>query len=173
MPLRGVGWPLNLNPVLTLGLLAGFFSSLAWKTTKHATGDLDEKNSHICWTLFWAAGFGHYLAEVAQIFRNRQLVRTILVPPTVLLLLYGFALNPEFQNLKVGITDYSNSSASREFEVFDQSDAFVISQYYASGPAMTDALAKGSLTVGITIPPEYGRHCLWAHSPSAGGSTTL
>jgi len=45
-------------------------------------------------------------------------------------LLLWLCSESEFQNLKVGITDYSNSSASREFiEVFDQSDAFVISQY--------------------------------------------
>jgi len=30
---------------------------------------------------------------------------------------------------------------------------------------MTDAFKKGSLTVGITIPPDLRRHCLWAHSP--------
>jgi ABC-2 type transport system permease protein len=117
---------------------------------------MKKKFTHLLDTILGSRFWALFGKEVAQIFRNRQLVRTILVPPTALLLLYGFALNPEFQNLKVGITDYSNSSASREFiEVFDQSDAFVISQYYASGPAMTDALAKGSLTVGITIPPEF------------------
>ncbi len=101
---------------------------------------------------FWAL-FGK---EVAQIFRNRELVRIILVPPTALLLLYGFALNPEFENLKVGITDYSNSSASREFiEVFHQTDAFAVNQYYADQKAMAADLAKGSLTVSITIPPEF------------------
>ncbi len=101
---------------------------------------------------FWAL-FGK---EVAQMLRNPELLRIILLPPTVMLILFGFAMNPEFENLKIGITDYSNSSASREFiEVFKQTDAFVVSQYYAERDAMTDALAKGSLTVGITIPPEF------------------
>lgn len=101
---------------------------------------------------FWAL----FSKEVAQIFRNRQLVIQILLPPTVFLILFGFSLNPEFENLKVGITDYSNSSASREFiEVFNQTDAFVLSQYYADQQAMTDALANGQLTVGVTIPPEF------------------
>jgi len=94
--------------------------------------------------------------EVAQMLRNPELLRIILVPPTVMLVLFGFAMNPELENLKVGITDYSNSRASREFiEVFKQTNAFVVSQYYADQDAMTDALAKGSLTVGITIPPEF------------------
>jgi len=101
---------------------------------------------------FWAL----FSKEVVQIFRNRQLVFQLLLPPTVFLILFGFALNPEFENLKVGITDYSNSRASREFiEVFNQTDAFVVSKYYADQQAMTDDLMTGQLTVGIAIPPEF------------------
>lgn len=101
---------------------------------------------------FWAL----FQKELAQIFRNRQLVIQLLVPPTVFLTLFGFALSPDFQNLKVGITDYSHSRTSREFiEVFKQTDAFAISQYYANQQQMIDDLATGKLTVGITIPPEF------------------
>lgn len=101
---------------------------------------------------FWAL----FSKEVAQIFRNRELVRILLLPPTVFLILFGLALNPDFENLKVGITDYSNSRASREFiEVFDQTDAFAVSQYYADAQAMAADLATGKLIVGVTIPPEF------------------
>jgi ABC-2 type transport system permease protein len=101
---------------------------------------------------FWAL----FKKEFAQILRNRQLVIQLLVPPTVFLMLFGFALNPDFQDLKVGITDYSNSRASREFiEIFNQTNAFVISQYYANEKQMTADLSTGKLTVGITIPPEF------------------
>jgi ABC-2 type transport system permease protein len=94
--------------------------------------------------------------EFAQIFRNRQLLIQLLLPPTVFLILFGFALNPEFENLQVGITDYSNSRASREFvEIFNQTDAFVVSRYYASQQQMATDLATGNLTVGMTIPPEF------------------
>jgi ABC-2 type transport system permease protein len=115
------------------------------------------------------AGFTNYLdrlfgnrflalvgKEVAQILHNRQLLIQLLVPPTVFLILFGLALNPTFENLKVGITDYSQSRYSREFmELFQQTDAFVISQYYADQQEMLSDLAKGDLTVGITIPPEF------------------
>lgn len=101
---------------------------------------------------FWAL----FCKEVAQIFRNHQMVIQILMPPTVFLILFGFSLNSEFQNLRVGITDYSNSSASRGLvEVFNQTDAFVVSQHYGDQSVMTDALQTGQLTVGITIPPEF------------------
>lgn len=101
---------------------------------------------------FWAL----FQKEFAQIFRNRQLVIQLLVPPTVFLMLFGFALNPKFENLKVGITDYSRSSATREFiELFNQTDAFTISHYYAEQKDMIADLSTGKLTVGITIPPEF------------------
>ncbi|MBP5974407.1 ABC transporter permease [Brasilonema sp. CT11] len=101
---------------------------------------------------FWAL----FQKEFAQIFRNRQLVIQLLVPPTVFLMVFGFALNPEIQDLKVGITDYSHSSASREFvEILKQTDAFVISRYYPDQKDMIADLATGKLTVGFTIPPEF------------------
>jgi ABC-2 type transport system permease protein len=101
---------------------------------------------------FWAL----FKKEFAQIFRNRQLVIQLLVPPTVFLMLFGFALSPDFQNLKVGITDYSHSRASREFiEIFNQTEAFAISRYYSDQEQMSEDLATGKLTVGITIPPEF------------------
>ncbi|MDZ8262766.1 ABC transporter permease [Nostoc sp. ChiQUE01b] len=101
---------------------------------------------------FWAL----FRKEFAQILHNRQFLIRLLVPFTVFLILFGFALNPKFQDLKLGISDYSHSSASREFiEIFKQTNAFVISRYYGDHQDMFADLAKGSLTVGITIPPEF------------------
>ena len=103
--------------------------------------------------------------EFSQIFRNRQLVIQLLVPPTVFLILFGFALNPNFHNLRVGITDYSKSNGSREFiEIFNQTDAFVISHYYSHQQQMITDLEKGSLTVGITIPPEFNKDITRKHT---------
>ncbi|MEA5625949.1 ABC transporter permease [Nostoc sp. UHCC 0251] len=106
----------------------------------------------ICNSRFWAL----FNKEIAQLSHNRQLLVTILITPNILLIMFGFALNPNFQNLKVGITDYSNSSTSRQLvEILNQTDVFVISKYYNSQKEMADALAAGNLTVGITIPPEF------------------
>jgi len=112
--------------------------------------------SHLIDTILSSRFWALFKKEFAQILRNRQLVIQLLVPPTLFLILFGFALNPNFQNLKVGITDYSQTHASREFiELFDQTDAFVVSRSYASQQQMIADLAKGSLTVGLTIPPEF------------------
>ncbi|MBA3920767.1 MAG: ABC transporter permease [Nostocaceae cyanobacterium] len=107
-------------------------------------------------TILGSRFFALFTKEFAQIFRNRQLMIQLLLPPTVFLLLFGFALSPNFENLKIGITDYSQSSKSREFtEIFNQTKAFVISRYYANQQDIITDLATGKLTVGITIPPEF------------------
>lgn len=107
-------------------------------------------------TIFGSRFWALFQKEFAQIFRNRQLVIQLLVPPTVFLMLFGFALNPNIENLKVGITDYSKSSASREFiEIFDQTKAFEISRFYLNQKDMMTDLATGKLTVAMTIPPEF------------------
>ena len=115
---------------------------------------IDQLLNSLLSSRFWAL----FRKEVAQILHNRQLLIQLLVPPTVFLILFGLALNPTFENLRVGITDYSHSPASREFiELFHQTDAFVISQYYADQQDMLEDLSRGNLTVAVTIPPEFNR----------------
>lgn len=110
---------------------------------------------------FWAL----FRKEVGQILHNRQLLIQLLVPPTVFLILFGLALNPTFENLRVGITDYSNSRASREFvELFQQTDAFIVRQNYPDQAEMLQDLATGNLTVAITIPPEFDRDLSRRHT---------
>ncbi len=80
------------------------------------------------------------------------------MPPTIFLILFGVALDPDIKHLKVGITDYSNSRISRDFiEIFNQTDAFYVSKYYADQQEMNSDLTRGKLNVGITIPPEFAR----------------
>ncbi len=103
---------------------------------------------------FWAL----FSKEVNQILHNRQLLTQLLLPPTIFLILFGFALTSTFQDLKVGIADYSQSRTSREFiELLSQTDAFVISGYYTNQQRMLADLSTGKLIVGITLPREFAR----------------
>jgi ABC-2 type transport system permease protein len=52
--------------------------------------------------------------ELRQIGRNRKLVAMLVVPPTLNLVLLGFAMNPDVTNLKVGVVDESRTADSRE-----------------------------------------------------------
>lgn len=103
---------------------------------------------------FWALA----RKEITQILRNKQLLVLLIVPPTVQLLLYGFALNPDVHNLKLGVVDYAQVSASRELvAALTQNRIFVVEDYPASERALEQQVEKGQLTAGLVIPPDFPR----------------
>jgi len=60
------------------------------------------------------SNFGHRLLallgkEFRQIRRDRRLQISLIVPPTLQLLLFGFALDATVSNLRLGIVDDSKS----------------------------------------------------------------
>jgi ABC-2 type transport system permease protein len=98
------------------------------------------------------------IKEVNQILRNKQLLFLLVFPPTVQLIIYGFALNPDVQNLQMGIVDYANTSASRELiSAFTENRTFIAEQYMASEQALGQQVEQGKITAGVVIPPDFNR----------------
>lgn len=96
--------------------------------------------------------------EVNQILRNKQLLILLIIPPTLQLLLYGFALNPDVHYLKLGVVDYANVSASRELvSALTENRIFVAEAYPATEQELSRQVETGTLTAGIVIPPEFRR----------------
>jgi len=113
-------------------------------------------------TFFKSFSDGRFLAlvrkEINQILRNKQLLILLIVPPTVQLLLYGFALNPDVHYLKLGVVDYANVSASRELvSALTENRIFVVASYPSTEQALSRQVETGKLTAGIVIPPEFRR----------------
>ncbi len=52
--------------------------------------------------------------EFRQILRDRRLAISLILPPTLQLLLFGFALNATVSNLRLGVVDDSRTPESRE-----------------------------------------------------------
>ena len=52
--------------------------------------------------------------EFSQILRDRRLAISLILPPTLQLLLFGFALNATVSNLRLGVVDDSRTPESRE-----------------------------------------------------------
>jgi len=78
---------------------------------------------------FWPLFF----KELNELRRNRRLIAMMLLPPTVNLVLLGFAMNPEVTDLRLGIVDESRSAESRELiSAFAESKSFVPAQYFGS-----------------------------------------
>jgi len=94
--------------------------------------------------------------ELHQIRRNRKLVAMLVVPPTLNLVLLGFAMNPEVTDLRLGVVDESRTAQSRELvSAFTESRSFRVTGYYTSAAALGRALSAGELDAGLVLPSDF------------------
>src|SRR5918993_5578056 len=91
-----------------------------------------------------------FMKELRQIKRNRKLVVMLVMPPTLNLVLPGFAMNSEVKNVKLGVVDYSRTAESRELvSAFVESGSFRIAEHFESGEELGRALSAGRLDGGL------------------------
>jgi ABC-2 type transport system permease protein len=99
-----------------------------------------------------------FMKELRQIKRNRKLVVMLVMPPTLNLVLLGFAMNSEVKNVKLGVVDYSRTAESRELvSAFVESGSFQIAERFESGEALGRALSAGKLDAGVVVPQDYAQ----------------
>jgi ABC-2 type transport system permease protein len=113
------------------------------------------------WTAqVWASRFWALVRkEINQIFRNKQLIVLLTVPPTLQLLIYGFALNPDVHHLKLGVVDYARTADSRELvSALTENSIFDADAILFSDRKLATQVETGQLTAGIVIPPEFSRN---------------
>ena len=103
---------------------------------------------------FWALA----LKELRQIRRDRRLTISLIVPPTLQVLLFGFALDSDVRNLKLGIVDESRTLESRELiSVLTQNRTFRLAGSYPTAATLGEALSIGRLDVGVVVPYDFAR----------------
>jgi ABC-2 type transport system permease protein len=96
--------------------------------------------------------------EFRQILRDRRLAMSLILPPTLQLLLFGFALNATVSNLKLGVVDDSRTPESRELvATMTESKSFEGAGTYFDINEMSKKIANGNLDVGLVIPYNYAR----------------
>ena len=97
--------------------------------------------------------------EFRQIRRDRRLAISLILPPTLQLLLFGFALSSTVSNIRLGIVDDSKSPESRELIAnLTESKSFHFSGNYLSVEELGSAISRGDLDAGTVIPYEYARN---------------
>jgi len=98
------------------------------------------------------------LKEFRQILRDRRLAISLILPPTLQLLLFGFALNATVTNLRLGVVDDSRTPESRELVAnMTESRAFQGAGAYFDVNEMSKKIADGDLDAGLVIPYDYAR----------------
>lgn len=96
--------------------------------------------------------------EFNQIKRDRRLAFSLIIPPTLQLLLFGFALNANVTNLRLGVVDNSKTPESRELiATLAESRSFRLAGYYLSTDDLGDAINRNDLDAGLVIPHAFAR----------------
>lgn len=96
--------------------------------------------------------------EFRQILRDRRLAMSLILPPTLQLLLFGFALNATVSNLRLGVVDDSRTPESRELAaIMTESKSFQSGGAYFDVNEMSKKIADGKLDAGLVIPYDYAR----------------
>ena len=111
-------------------------------------------------------GFGDRLRalltkEFNQLRRDRRFAVALVVPPTLQMLLFGFALNSDVSNLRLGIIDDSRSPESRELIAsFTESKSFRHAGMFFDSKELEAQISRGKLDVGLAIPYNFADRIL-------------
>jgi len=83
---------------------------------------------------------------------------SLIVPPTVQLLLFGFALNATVDHLRMGVVDLDHSPQSRDLIAgMTETGSFRLAGTYFSQDQLGEALERGGLDAGMVIPNHFAR----------------
>jgi drug efflux transport system permease protein len=96
--------------------------------------------------------------EVQQLRRNRVLLIQLMLPPTIVLVIFGYALNPKVRNLRVGVVDESYTKESRNFiDALTQNVNFDVTRQFTTGEEAEEALKNLDLDLLLIIPSDFAR----------------
>ena len=106
------------------------------------------------------AAIRRYLAlatkEVQQLRRNKVLIIQLMLPPTIVLIIFGYALNPKVRELRLGVVDENLTAESREFvDALAQNVNFDVTHRYLHVQDAEDALNRLDLDLFLVIPSDF------------------
>src|SRR4030095_9778138 len=98
------------------------------------------------------------MKEVQQLRRNRVLLIQLMLPPTIVLVIFGYALNPKVRDLRLGVVDESMTTESRSFiDALTENVNFKVTHRFLRPEDAEDALKKLDLDLFIVIPNDFAR----------------
>jgi ABC-2 type transport system permease protein len=106
--------------------------------------------------------------EVVQLRRDRLSFGMVFGIPTILLLLFGYAINQDVRHLRAGVADLAATERSRAFVADAQASQVVDVVAFAPGAeALETLLRRGEIAVGILIPHDFERRVAHGGRPAA------
>jgi ABC-2 type transport system permease protein len=99
--------------------------------------------------------------EFRQIARDRRSLLVLLFVPAFFLLLYGYALNFDIQNIQLAVHDADRSQASRQLvSAFVESGYFQVAADVSSRREYEELIDRGDVRAALVIPPGLQRDLL-------------
>jgi ABC-2 type transport system permease protein len=96
--------------------------------------------------------------EVQQLRRNRGLLVQLMLPPTIVLVIFGYALNPKVRGLRLGVVDESLTTQSRDFiNSLTENVNFEVARQFVRPQDAEDALNRLELDLFLVIPTDFAR----------------
>jgi ABC-2 type transport system permease protein len=96
--------------------------------------------------------------EFQQLRRNPGLIVQLMIPPTIVLVIFGYALNPKVRDLRLGVVDESFSAESRDLiDALTENLNFNVTRVYGRPQDAEDALKNLDLDLFLVIPNDFAR----------------
>ena len=97
--------------------------------------------------------------EFYHLIRDFRSLYLAFIIPILLILIFGYALSLDVDNVKTVVVDYDKTELSRDFiRTLDASSYFNVIQHLSNTAAVTGYLDKGRTTMAIIIPPDWTRN---------------
>jgi ABC-2 type transport system permease protein len=94
------------------------------------------------------------IKECHQIRRNWRMMVQLTIPPTLVLIVIGYALNPEVKHLPTAIVDLDGGSIAREIaQRIDGTQAFDVTHNFVSIKDAQAALERRDVDIVVVLPP--------------------
>lgn len=107
---------------------------------------------------FWRRLLVLITKEFNQIRRDRRLALSLIIPPTLQILLFGFALDSTVSNLRLAVLDESRTPESRELIAkLTESKSFRLGGYFWDQQSIENSITRGNADAAIVIPYNFAR----------------
>jgi len=99
-----------------------------------------------------------FVKELLQTLRDKRMRVTLIVPPVLQLIVFGYAANLDVKHIRTAIRDLDQSVASRDLiGRFGSSTYFDIVSFPETPGKVKDLINQGEVTVSIEIPADFSR----------------